>query len=70
MILMSGCIAVAYGTKSANAILAMNLGASAPAIIGALATPPKTDGADARGFDGPENVPARRRLRQFLAFGA
>jgi hypothetical protein len=68
MIVAGGLIAIAYGTAATNAILAMNLGAATPAIIGALATQPKTTGeADARNFDGA--APARSRLRDFLAFG-
>ena len=67
MIAMGGLIAVAYGTKTTSAILAMNVGAAAPAIIGALATPPSKDGPDQKSLDGSERAP--RRLRRFLAFG-
>lgn len=74
MIIMGGLIAVAYGTDSTNAVLAMNLGASAPAIIGALATPPKgtQGGTHSKGFDGRQsgNTGGPSRLRRFLAFGA
>lgn len=68
MILAGGLIAIAYGTRATNAILAMNLGASTPAIIGALATRPKNirDGEE-RNFDG--SLPVGNRLRAFLAFG-
>jgi hypothetical protein len=70
MILIGGVIAIAYGTGKTTAILAMNLGASAPAIIGSLATQPKnTNGAEARPFLGTA-TPTSRRLRSFLAFGS
>lgn len=68
MIVAGGLVAIAYGTGQTTAILAMNLGASTPAIIGALAAqPPKADGAAEAGFGGPAQV--RGRLRNFLAFG-
>ena len=38
MILVGGVVAALYGTKDVNAILAVNIGASAPAIIRTLAT--------------------------------
>ena len=41
MIVVGGLIATAYGTGPTTAILAANLGASAPAIIGSLAMEPK-----------------------------
>jgi hypothetical protein len=68
MIIVGGLIAMAYGTGKTNAILAMNLGASAPAIIGALATKPKGAGTgDEQSFGG--SPPTLERLRSFLAFG-
>jgi hypothetical protein len=66
MILAGGLIAVAYGTDPKSALLAMNLGASTPAIIGTLAAQSKT-GANERSFSGPR--PGRARLRNFIAFG-
>jgi predicted cobalt transporter CbtA len=66
MIVAGGLIAIAYGTENRNALLAMNLGASTPAILGALATQPKT-GASEKSFGG--SAPGRNRLRNFIAFG-
>ena len=66
MIVVGGLIALAYGIEKTNAILAMNLGASAPAIIGSLATQPKNTGTE-RNISGPSSPPSR--LRTFLAFG-
>jgi len=84
MIAAGGLIATAYGSGPVNAIQAMNIGASAPALIGALFAEPRTskdadrtsDGADTRKFEGGETdkLGGRAgspsgRLRRFLAFG-
>ena len=66
MITAGGLIAVAYGTGTTKAILAMNLGASTPAIIGTLATQPKASGSE-RSFSG--SAPMRSKVRTFLGFG-
>ena len=65
MIGLGGLIAVVYGTSARPAILVLNLGASAPAIIAGLAKPPDTGGGSAA-FQG---APRPHRLRRFLAFG-
>lgn len=68
MIIAGGVVAMLYGYQDVNAILAFNLGASAPAIIRSLATPPSP----------PEKSPTTRSagraegrdrpsIRQFLA---
>ncbi len=69
MILAGGLIAVAYGTDPKSALLAMNLGASTPAIIGTLAaqSAQSKTGANEKSFSGPG--PGRNRLRNFIAFG-
>ena len=66
MILAGGAIAIAYGTSPRNALLAMNIGAATPAIIGTLATQPRSD-KNLLSFDG--STPRGNRVRNFLAFG-
>lgn len=68
MILAGGFIAAVHGTGPTTAVLAMNLGASAPAIIGAFATPPREENpGQERTIDGPRQ-PRPNRVRKFLAF--
>lgn len=70
MILAGGLIAVAYGAGPTNALQAMNIGAAAPAIIGALASPPKDPGLPGgHRFAGPGDLSNVNRLRRFLSFG-
>ena len=66
MVLVGGFLATAYGTGPTTAVLALNIGAAAPAIIGALAATPSTPAIEGRSFDGTrKNVSP---LRRFLAF--
>lgn len=75
MILAGGFISVLYGLEPRNALMAVNIGASAPAVIGALAVKPPNGvrlGGDSetqtRGFR--ENVEsATGSVRSFLGFG-
>jgi hypothetical protein len=68
MIAAGGFIAAVYGPGPLSAVQAMNLGAAAPAIIGALAAKPSTGGmGGTRSFDG--STPLQSRIRQFLTFG-
>jgi hypothetical protein len=69
MIAVGGGMAVVYGTGPTNAIQAMNIGAAAPAILGALSAVPGggTTGGRSRKFDG--STPIHNRFRQFLTFG-
>ena len=72
MIVVGGLITMAYGIEKTNAILAMNVGASAPAIIGALATKPKSATGPAElNYGAHTRTPGSTsgRLRTFLAFG-
>ncbi len=67
MIIAGGAIAAVYGSGTTSAILAMNVGASAPAIIGALAAPPDKMSGASKGFSGSGKT--GKRIRSFLAFG-
>lgn len=67
MIGVGGLVAIVYGTESMSAVMAMNLGGSAPALLGALAKQPKGVGADELNFDGKASNTSR--LRAFFAFG-
>lgn len=72
MILAGGFIAWVHGMEKGTVMLAMNLGASAPATIAVLLTRPSAPGAtpmsaDERNFGG--SPPTLGRLRRFLAFG-
>jgi len=67
MILAGGLIVILYGPGPTNAIQVMNIGAAAPAIIGALAAEPRDYTGGTRRLDG--STPLGSRIRQFLAFG-
>ena len=68
MILAGGCIAAVYGAGPVSAIQAMNIGAAAPAIIGALAVEPgRSTRVAKRNLDG--SLANSNRLREFLSFG-
>lgn len=71
MILGGGVLAVLYGIdESRNALMVMNVGASAPALVGALAAPGSVE-SDSRVTRRGEPRVARRtgNVRHFLSFG-
>jgi hypothetical protein len=80
MIVLGGVLAVLHGTDARSAFLVVNLGASAPALIGAFSVkPPPPDqapagpGPDVHAAPPGPNAPAAPRspsLRRFLAFGS
>lgn len=64
MILAGGVLATLYGVEARNAIMVVNLGAAAPALIGALAVP-----SPSRESKGPgESAPPDSVARAFLSF--
>ena len=68
MIGAGGFVAAVYDGGPRHVIELINLGAAAPAIIGALAKEPSGGaGGKSRNFEGTS--PVQRRIRQFLAFG-
>jgi hypothetical protein len=68
MILVGGFIAAVYGEGPTSAIQVMNIGAAAPAIIGALIAEPRaTNDGQTRRLDG--TTPVGGRIRRFLSFG-
>jgi hypothetical protein len=71
MIVIGGGLATLYGLGPTNAIEVANIGAAAPAIIGAFASGPHRaprPAGDTKKFEGAA-PPQRSRLREFLAFG-
>lgn len=71
MILAGGLLATLYGTKNVQAILALNIGAAAPAIIRAFGKPPEIEPPPGGGRRaGGKTAPRRARspsVRSFLA---
>ena len=74
MVVAGGVLAVLYGFEGERqALMVLNIGASAPALIGALATPKsvQSDNRQERGSGAP--VPAAQNegpsVRRFLSFG-
>lgn len=78
MIAAGGITATLYGLDTSNAAALVNIGASTPAILGALASKPARSaapepgpsGLDERSFRGAgQGVAHAELLRRFLAFG-
>jgi hypothetical protein len=68
MVCAGGLLATLYGLESRNALMVVNVGASTPALIGALASPDSEKRRRTRRRSDPA-VPKVERIRQFLAFG-
>jgi hypothetical protein len=70
VIVGGGVLAVLYGIELRNALMVMNVGASAPALVGALAAPGAVE-SDGRVTRGGPRPPAgkTREVLHFLAFG-
>ena len=68
MVLSGGILAVLYGTNQRNALMVANIGATAPALIGAFTTKSKTGSRVTRGNEGKAKEPPPDKLRRFLAF--
>jgi hypothetical protein len=74
MICASGLLATLYGVDTRNALMVANVGASAPALIGSLATAGSVqrNAREVRGSGksaGQGSMFAREQVRRFLAFG-
>jgi hypothetical protein len=68
MICAGGILAALYGIDNRNAMMVVNLGASAPALIGAFATPGAVK--EERRVRSSRAEEDRSYVRRFLAFGA
>ena len=69
MILAGGGLALLYGFAEArSALIVLNLGASAPAIIGALATPRTADASERVVRGVASQTRTVTNIRRFLAF--
>jgi hypothetical protein len=79
MILAGGILACLYGLDASNAAALVNIGASTPAILGALAcsAQPRAElevepsGLGEKSFSGsgPRSLPQSELMRRFFAFG-
>ena len=73
MILAGGIVATLYGLEKSNAVMVVNLGASTPAIIGALAAQPPQRGQSPAAptlEQAIEGASWLGSIRKFLAFGS
>jgi hypothetical protein len=69
MICAGGALATLYGVDTRNALMVTNIGASAPALIAALATPGAVEvKRTTRSIDGAADS-RLPEIRRFLAFG-
>ena len=70
MILVSGFLASLYGVTERSAIMVVNLGASAPALLAAFTKPPD-EPIDFEAERAPQERPkmAKPSVRAFLSFG-
>ena len=74
MILAGGIIASLYGTEPKSAIMAVNLGASTPAILGTFSSMPNshadTDGTKIRLQRIKLDLGVLKSVRKFIGFGS
>jgi hypothetical protein len=71
MICAGGLLATLYGISARSAIMIANIGASAPALIGSLATAAgaKDENRQTRSIGDSAQPEEQERVRRFLAFG-
>jgi hypothetical protein len=75
MICVGGILATLYGIDNRSALMVVNLGASAPALIGALSSPGATKESEARRVtrSAKASVPSEQQrayqFQKFLSFG-
>ena len=74
MIVTGGILSVLYGTTQRDALLPVNIGASAPAIIAAFVTEPRkrSQRSQAERYlnESVEVPPSKNKIRSFLSFQA